>query len=140
MSSLEPINIRVWNNEFEKDIKKYGMDGEAIPHSIFMHAEDKGDGKGEASVSYTLPMKSLAFQASVGIPEYEDPQQDPASPVTFEVLGDDKSLWKSEPITKLATFQKCTVNLDKVKTLTLRVRCQDYHWVQAVWFGPISIE
>jgi hypothetical protein len=139
VSSLKPFNIKVEDNrsdKFEKDASKFKINGEAIPHSIFMHAENSGEG----SASYTLPAKILAFRASIGIPKYLDGQQDPASPVTFEVLGDGKSLWKSEPVAKLDAIQTCTVNLDKVKTLTLRVRCQDGHWVHAVWFGPIIFE
>ena len=136
VSKLKPLNIKVEDRKFDQDASKFKLDGEAIPHSIFMHAESSGEG----SVSYTLPAKVVAFRVSIGIPHHENPQRDPASPVTFEVLGDGKSLWKSEPVTKLDTFQTCTVNVDKVKTLTLRVRCQDHHWVHAVWFGPIVME
>jgi hypothetical protein len=137
VSTLKPFNIKVEDNNFEKDASKFKMDGEAIPHSIFMHAQHEG---GEASVSYTLPAKIVAFRASIGIPKHADTQENPASPITFEVLGDGKSLWKSEPVASVDTFQKCSVNLDKVKTLTLHVSCRDGRWGHAVWFGPIVIE
>jgi hypothetical protein len=139
VSSLKPFDIRAFTDKtyaFEKDSDKYKMNGEIIPHSLFMHP----DGKGEASVSYTLTGKMVAFRASIGIPKYLDPQQNPASPITFDILGDGKSLWKSEPVTTIDAFQTCLVNLDKVKTLTLRVSCKDFHWAHAVWFGPIVIE
>jgi hypothetical protein len=140
VSSLHPMNVKVWDNKFEKDANDYELEGKKIPHSIFMHADAKGEGKGEASVNYILLGKCLAFQASIGIPKHMDRQEQPFSAATFEVLGDGKSLWKSEPVEKIGTFQECKVNIDKVKTLTLRVSCKDYHWVHAVWFGPIVIE
>jgi hypothetical protein len=139
VSSLKPFDIKTLSNKsftFEKDSDKYKMNGDAILHSVFTHP----DSNGEASVSYTLAGKMVAFRASIGIPKYLNPQQNPASPVTFEIMGDGKSLWKSEPVTNIDAFQTCSVKLDKVKTLTLRVSCKDFHWAHAVWFGPIVIE
>ena len=139
VSTLKPFNIKNLNDNawaFDKDTAKYKMNGEVIPHSIFTHAEVSG----EASVSYTLAGKMIAFRTSIGLPKHLDAQPDPASAVTFEVLGDGKTLWKSEPVKTLDMFQTCTVNVEKVKTLTLRIRCQDGHWVHAVWFGPILVE
>ena len=140
VSSLNPTNIKVWNDMFEKDSSEYEMDGKKIPHSVFMHADNKGEGKGEASVSYTLAAKSMAFIASMGIPKHLEGQEQPYSAATFEVLGDGKSLWKSEPIAKIGTFQTCRLDIEKVKTLTLRVTCKDNRWIHAVWFGPVVIE
>jgi hypothetical protein len=139
LSTLKPFDIRALADKafaFEKDSDKYKMNGEVIPHSLFTHP----DGKGEASVSYTLTGKMVAFRASIGIPNHVEAQQDPFSALTFEVLGDGKSLWKSEPVTKIETFQTCTMNIEKVKVLTLRVSCKDFHWAHAVWFGPVVIE
>jgi hypothetical protein len=139
VSSLKPFNIRAVDDKayaFEKDSDKYKMNGEVIPHSLFTHP----DGNGEASVSYTLAGKMAAFRTSIGIPRHEDGQGDPASPVTFEVLGDGKSLWKSEQVTKIDTFQTCTIKVEHVKTLTLQVHCGDFRRAHAVWFGPIAFE
>ena len=136
LSSLKASNVIVRNNWFEKDTSKYKMDGEAVPHSIFMHPDPKGEGR----ASFPLAGKAMAFQASVGIPKHEDQQPDPASAVTFEVWGDGKLLWKSEPVSKLDTFQKCTISVEKVKTLTIRASCKDHSWAHAVWFAPFFVE
>jgi hypothetical protein len=138
LAKLAPSDIRVWSkHEYEKDASKYKMNGEAIPHSLFMHP----DSNGEASVSYTLVGNIVVFRGSIGIPRHVDPQHNPASPVTFEVVGDKKSLWKSEPVTKIDSFQNFTVCVEKVKVLTLRIHCQgQYNWSHCVWFGPILVE
>jgi hypothetical protein len=137
LANLKPFDIRVPSNiPFEKDSSRFKMNGEVIPHSLFTHP----DSNGEASVSYTLAGKMVAFRVNIGIPRHLDPQENPVSPVTFEVLGDKKSLWKSEPVTNLDSFQNCTVNVEKVKVLTLRVHCQKNGWATAVWFAPIVAE
>jgi hypothetical protein len=113
------------------------LDGEPVPHSIFAHPPDKG----YSQVSYPLGGKWTGFRSSIGVPKHEENKNDPNSPLTFEVIGDGKSLWKSEPVTKRDTFQKCTINVEKIKTLTLRVHCENsssYAW--AFWFEPILVE
>jgi hypothetical protein len=136
VGSLRATNVKVWNNWFEKDVSKYKMDGEVVPHSIFIHP----DAKGEGQASFPISGRAIAFRASIGIPKHADPQYNPASPVTFEVWGDGKMLWKSESVTTIDAFQKCTVNIEKVKTLTLRVSCKDHGWAHGVWFAPIVAE
>lgn len=137
VSGLKAADVTVWNNWFEKDTAKYKMGKDAVPHSVFMHPNFRG----EASASYALPPKVLAFRAGLGVPTHEDKQGDPASPLTFEVLGDGKSLWKSEPVTKLDAFQTCTVKVEKVKVLTLKVHCPNEHGgAHAVWFAPVLVE
>jgi len=57
------------------------------------------------------------------------------------VLGDDKSLWKSEPVTKLDTFQACDVRVERVKVLTLVVHAADSSThARAVWLEPVLVE
>ena len=41
------------------------------------------------------------FRSAVGVPNHEGIAGPPATPLVFEVLGDNKSLWKSEPVSKL---------------------------------------
>ncbi len=138
LGKLKPFDIRIPNSKefpFEKDSSNYKLNGAVIPHSLLTHP----DSNGEASVSYA-PAGRIAFRVSVGIPKHTDPQQEPFSPVTFEVLGDNMSLWKSVPVTKLDDFQTCSLNVDKVKTLTLCVHCKNNNWAHAVWFGPFLAE
>jgi hypothetical protein len=146
VSTLKPYDIKVWNNTFASNgtfndgtvkVNKIKLNGESVPHSIFLHPPEKGF----SQVRYQLGVKWTAFRATIGVPKINDNFLDPLSPLTFEVLGDDKSLWKSEAVNKLDTFQTCTINIEKLKTLTLRVHCPDNNgYACAYWFEPILIE
>jgi len=137
LASLKPTEITAWKNWFEKDTDKSKMGENIIPHSLFLHP----DSKGIASVNYTLPAKAFAFRASVGVPKNEEKLGEPSSPLTFEVLGEGKSLWKSEPVARREMFQTCELKVEKLKTLTLRVHCpQGNGGAHAVWFAPFVVE
>jgi hypothetical protein len=137
LSAIAPSDVRVWGDTFEKDSARYKMNGTPVPHSIFMHPFVRSD----STVSYVLPPKAAVFRASVGVPKWDNNVDDPATALTFEVLGDGKSLWKSEPIAKRDTFQTCTLSLEKVKKLTLRVNCPgELANAHAVWFAPYVAE
>jgi hypothetical protein len=92
-------------------------------------------------MSYTLGGKWTVLRATVGVPTIEEKTGNPATGLIFEVLGDGKSLWKSEPVTVIDTFQTCAVKVEKVKTLTLKVHCPGANfWARSVWFEPVLIE
>ena len=138
--ALKPHDVKVPNNWFSTNGTinnvKIKTDGEFVPHSIFLHPPDKGT----SQVKYALDGKWVALRATVGAPTMEDNNQDPSA-MTFEVLGDGKSLWKSEPVTKIDTFQTCTVRVEKVRVLTLQVHSHDKAmWTRAVWFEPVLVE
>jgi hypothetical protein len=137
LSALKAFDVKVWNNYFEPDTKRAKVNGETVPHSIIMHP----DRKTFASASFSIGGKAVVFHARVGVPKHEDIGGDPQSPLTFEVLGDGKALWKSEPVAKLEVFQTCAINVEKVRTLTLRVHCSDGRdWAHGVWFAPFVAE
>jgi Skp family chaperone for outer membrane proteins len=144
LTSLKHSDVKVLKNWFANDgtcgeigQAKVKVNGEIVPHSIFMHIPEMDF----AQVRYSLEGKWTVFHATIGDVKFRDDQTDPFSAMTFEVLGDDKSLWKSEPVTKLNAFQKCTVNIAKVKTLTLRVHCKDNNgWGCSFWIEPILAE
>jgi hypothetical protein len=137
VSTLKASDIKsASGNPLEKETNKAKMDGQVVPHSLFMHPE-----RTYANASFPLSGKPIAFRATIGVPNHADYMRDPASPLTFEVIGDGLSLWKSEPVTKLDTFQKCVVRIEKVKTLTLRVHCAEANnYAHAVWFAPVVVE
>jgi hypothetical protein len=144
LASLKHFDVKVCENLFANDgtggelgPAKVKLNGEFIPHSIFMHPENMS----VAQVRYPLGGKWTAFHATIGILKVKDDQVEPFSPLTFEVLGDDKSLWKSEPVTKMNALQNCTINIAKFKTLTLRVHCPEKRgWACAFWIEPILAE
>jgi hypothetical protein len=145
--SLKHFDVKTWNKTFTNNgtlhysesavAEKIKVKGEFVPHSIFLHPPTD---KEYSQVKYPLGGKWTVLQTTIGVPKIKDDQLDPFSGLTFEVIGDDKSLWKSEPVTKMNTFQQCTINIEKIKTLTLRVHCDKFGWAFAYWLEPILVE
>ncbi|HEY1188413.1 MAG TPA: NPCBM/NEW2 domain-containing protein [Gemmata sp.] len=144
LSSLNHFDAHVQHSPFTKNgaMKvgkseiKFKVNGSLVPHSILMHPPQKS----RSQVRYPLNGNWTAFRASVGVPTIDE-KKDPGSALTFEVLGDGESLWKSNPVTKRDTFQPCAVRVEKVKALTLRVHCAGTHdWARAVWVEPFLAE
>ena len=141
--SLKHYDVKVQNKWFTNngtaagDKSKLKLNGEFIPHSILMVPLSKG----AAQVRYPLAGRWAAFRTTVGVPTIEDKTSPPASPLTFEVLGDGKSLWKSKPVATLDAVQTCEIDVTNVKVLTLLVHCPDANdSARPMWFEPILIE
>jgi hypothetical protein len=116
---------------------KLKKDGEEIPHSIFLSPPPNGS----SEVSYPLAGKKVAFRTTVGVTRIGDDAGQPGTALTFEVLGDGKSLWKSKPVTKLDMYETCELKIEKVKKLTLRVSCPGPNtFARAMWYEPILAE
>jgi hypothetical protein len=106
-------------------------------HSITLYPPDGGF----SQASYPLAGKCTALRVRVGIPEFPDTAKRPASEVTFEILGDGESLWKSKPTKELNEYQEAEVCVERVKVLTLRVHCpQSSDWCRACWLEPLIAE
>jgi hypothetical protein len=57
--------------------------------------------------------------------------------LTFEVLGDGKTLWKSKPVDSAGRVQECKVDVRGVDVLELRINCPGSCVnAGAVWFEP----
>lgn len=81
-------------------------------------------------------MRYERFEVTVGVADYK--KHDPHTPLTFEVYGDGKQLWKSKPVKRCGEPQHCkSVNVKTVKQLELRVECPgDAGYAVAVWYEP----
>jgi hypothetical protein len=91
-------------------------------------------GPSGARVTFDLAREASSLQTEVAISETSE---NPASPVTFEVIGDGLVLWKSKPIRKGA-IEKCEVSLKGVHQLELRASCTgDITGCHAVWLDPV---
>jgi dsDNA-binding SOS-regulon protein len=142
--TLKHYDVKVLNDWFTNNgataddhSVMHKWNGQPVPHSIAMVPPDSGT----AQVKYPLGGKWSMFSATVGVPRISENSKEPESALTFEILGDGKSLWKSESVTKMDTFQKYTVLVEKVKVLTLQVHCAGVHnWAHAVWLEPILVE
>lgn len=116
---------------------KLKLNGELIPHSIFLVPPPNGS----SEVSYPVTGKFVALRLTVGVTRIGDDAGDPGTPLTFEVFGDGKSLWKSKPVEKLDMYETCEVKIDKVKKVTLRVSCPGPNTrARAMWYEPVLIE
>ncbi|MBY0513212.1 MAG: NPCBM/NEW2 domain-containing protein [Gemmataceae bacterium] len=145
LTTFKHSNVKVSPNGFSTNGKTgfgdaFTFRGEPTPHSIFLHPNPNGT----STVTFSPGPSWVAFHATVGIPppEKADPNRgNPRTPITFELIGNGKSLWKSAPVSKMEAFQVCKVWLKQVKDLTLVVHCPgDHHWAWATWFEPVLIE
>ncbi len=140
LSTLQEKNVRVLGNYFRKDgfINCSGLfpvvvDGARCPNSLFTHPAAQTF----ASVSYDLDRPYTQFLAKVGIPAVAAEQKDPQAPLTFEILGNGKSIWKSNPLAKKGDIQDCALGLLGVKQLELRVHnAGPSAWAHPVWLEP----
>jgi hypothetical protein len=136
LTTLKPYNISTEQHGFEHNIV-LAVQGEETPHSMRLDPPTEG----ASQVGYILNGKWSALRVRVGVPRFKDTVKPPVSELTFEVLGDNKSLWKSKPTNKLDEFQMCEVNVDQVKVLTLKVHCpKSGEWARACWLDPILAE
>lgn len=135
LSTLKPFDIKTARNGYGVGTLK--INEQELPSTISLHPPSKG----LSQVRFTLAGKWSALRIRVGVPEFPDTVNPPASELIYEVLGDDVSLWKSKPTKTLNEFQKCEVCVQKVKVLTLRVHCPDSgDWCRASWLEPILAE
>lgn len=119
-------NGKLWDDGRWHDLS---LAGKASPKGIETHPPSKG----AASVVYDVQkLGKNVFRSRVGIADLR--RADPASPVTFEVIGDGQQLWASKPVAKWGQAQECEVKISGVKILELRVRCPgDAAFARAVW-------
>ena len=140
LATLQEKNVRVLDKFFRKDgfVNCSGLfpivvGGVRCPNSLFTHPAAHTF----ASVSYDLDRPYKQFLARVGIPALAPNQKDPTAPLTFEVIGNGKSIWKSTPLAKQGAIQDCAVNMLGVKQLALRVDNPGLStWAHPVWLEP----
>ena len=136
LADLPEFDVKAGPWPFTK--KGTGKDGK-IPIAIAGVASPKGLGmappnRSYAAVKYRLDGKAILFKVRVALNDSVDRS---LAPAVFEVLGDGKSLWKSNPISQSKKPQECMVNVVGVEVLELRVHAQGSHFnVHAVWAEP----
>jgi hypothetical protein len=122
----------IWREKLG-DNERISFNGVRSPNAIFMHPEPQSF----ASVTYDLKNPYTVFRAKAHIVSRHRQQGNPVTPLTFEVLGDGKTLWKSKPLTKKGQSRACEVKITGVRVLELRVNCPGPHdWAWSVWIEP----
>jgi hypothetical protein len=110
------------------------VNGVASPKGLGMFPPEKS----YASVKYHLDRRAAVFKAAVAISDEVQIQH--SSPV-FQVWGDDRRLWKSDPVRAPRRPQECKIDVTGVDVLELRVYCDgSAYGVHAVWVEPPASE
>lgn len=110
------------------------LGGVKSPHGIVSHPFVNRPSRLVYDISR---MKASTFKATVGV--CDNKKHGPYTPLTFEVWGDEKLLWKSEPVKpgKWGQRQDCEVGVQNVRSLELRCDCPgDNSLAIAVWCEP----
>jgi S1-C subfamily serine protease len=136
LSDLPEFDVRVGfgsfgkNGELGYEGKECIVNGARAAKGLSTHPPHNG----HASVKYRLGRKAYTFRTGVGLLDSPD---DAASPCTFEVLGDGRSLWKSKPIKSPKVTDECQLDLSGVDVLELRVSIPgDFGRARAIWVDP----
>ncbi len=145
LSDMEEFDVKVAEGRFANKGRlgysagrsdRIRVNGKECPNGLSMHALSNT----HASVKYKLGKTAHTFTASVALNDSAGgPGQPPGvgkipTAVTFEVMGDGKSLWKSKPVDTARKVQECKIDVTGVEVLELRVNCPgSYVNAQAVW-------
>ena len=120
-----------------KDFTHARLNERDLPHSILMHPLPVPEG-GIGKQSYRLGGKYATFHAEVTL---NDGPARSETPLTFTVLGDGQSLWRSTAVVSRADRQSCTVSLKDVQVLTIQVECPGPpRGAHAVWVDPCVVQ
>ncbi|HMF11207.1 MAG TPA: NPCBM/NEW2 domain-containing protein [Gemmataceae bacterium] len=87
-----------------------------------------------SAAKYLLNKKAALFKAAVAL---DDSVNSTRNPAVFEVLGDGKQLWESEPVNRGTPPQACSIDVAGVEVLELRVHAKPSEFgLYAVWIEP----
>jgi hypothetical protein len=92
---------------------------------------------GSATVVYGLEKRYKTLAAAAAIMAHPDHLEGSTSLLTFEVLGDGKSIWKSPAMQRSDDPREFRVEIGGIDQLELRVDCSGVnHHACAVWLDP----
>jgi serine/threonine protein kinase len=113
---------------------RLSVNGNLVPHALFMHPAPPPHEAPVASASYRLGKQYRTFRTEISL--NDSSTQSPS--LTFVVYGDDKPLWTFRPVRTQADAQSCTVPVDSVNILRLEVMAPagDVFGAHALWIEP----
>jgi S1-C subfamily serine protease len=137
LSDLDEFDVRVGSGPFSRngvigpEHRRIKVNGARSPKALGLPPPDA---PGQASVKYRLGKLAAVFKAVVAL---DDAAQVVPSKAVFEVYGDGRRLWQSEPVGKGTPPQECRVDVLGVDVLEVRVSSQGAHdGLHAVWLEP----
>ena len=106
------------------------VNGTRYPNGLATHPR----GGGTMTVTYQLDAGYSRFLGWVAL---NDSRASSSSPLTFSIVGDRKTLWRSTPVRISKKPQAFSISVKGVKVLKLRVACPgSYVNAHAVWIEP----
>jgi serine/threonine protein kinase len=137
LSDLEEVDLRAPNNWFGKNgcLVTTGqhhaiwVNDQPSPKGLFLHPPTNGF----SCVGYELKGRYRRFRATAAIND----SGKSATPLTFAVWGDGKTLWKSRPLQQPGETDDCNVDVSGLRRLDLEVDCPGpSSYAHAVWVEP----
>jgi len=111
--------------------KSATVGGQKSPHALFTHPPPNGS----ASVTYVLGSRYRSFNCRVAINDTAG--QEIILPLTFAVIGDGRTLWRSKQIERKGATDSCSVDVTNLKRVDLVVECPGPNEnAHAVWLEP----
>jgi hypothetical protein len=133
MEEVGPVRAHTYGKSGFGGGEKIRVNGVYAPKGIFLHPDAGRVG----DVKYQLPGAFRTLITKVGL---NDTCNGSVTPVRFEVFGDGKPLWQSEPMQKGKILQAVLVPITGVKVLELRVESEgDYTGAHCVWVNPVAV-
>lgn len=106
------------------------VNGERSPHGLGTHPRSNSD----ARVVFRLNQSFEQFVGAVGV---NDTSPGFSTPLTFQILGDGRELWSSQPIRETKKLEHFDVSVKGVDRLELVVHCPgNLSGAHAVWVEP----
>ena len=110
---------------------KLKFDGTPSPNGIYQHATGQDR---KASVTFLIGNKFKRLETVAFIPSAFPQQGNPLSPIVFDIVGDGRSLWKSDPLARKGDKQSCSVSVQDIDHLTFQVNALGKNnWGLAAW-------
>ena len=140
LSQLSPQRVSVYTDDHwgfgsqglvgDRTESRIVVNGEPSPHGLGTHPRSDSD----ARVLYRLNKSFGQFVGAVGI---NDTSPGFSTPLTFQILGDGRELWNSQPIHETKKLEYFDVSVKGVDRLELVVHCPGYlSGAHAVWVEP----
>jgi len=143
LADLQEAEVKgVVNNFFSKNGtlgRPFEVGGRHYPKAVMALP----DSKASSTVAYRLPAGVVRTRGRVGIfsPEHAKPNDQPATPLAFQVVADGEVVWSSPPLTKRDDTAAFDIAIRNAAKLELRTTCTGHNnngW--GAWLDPVIVK
>lgn len=139
-----PSQIKVYNDWFSRDGRS--LIGQQLGGNITFGGTEYKEAllahpgpRDYSEITFRLEDSWETFTCRVGVPRAtnEPKNRQVGSALTFEVMSDSSSLWRSRPSQDIDKLQQCRIDFPESSKIVLRAHCaDDYSLARAVWLEP----